>query len=383
MRISATWISVTRLVPDTAALNEQVQLPADWRVNNFDLIRLLAALQVAVVHAIMYLKPAGFLHLVQFGLNLFPGVPIFFVISGLLISKSYEQSDSIRQYYQNRCLRIFPALWVCLTVSLGVICAMGIGFLGTVSTHDWLLWWAAQMSMFQSYGADFLEPFGGGGLNSSLWTIPVELEFYLFLPALYGLLQLRRRRGHTLVLAVAMVSLAVELVLVHGRQHFPRISDYGFLELTLVPYLWMFLVGVLIQRNWTAVRGWLADRAQWWLLGYLLLCVLATLLRVDPGGNDISPIFLLPLAGLVISVAMSAPGLSDRILQHRDISYGLYIYHMLVIRLMMRFAVPSLSAVIAISLALAIISWTLVERPFLKRKRRTLRAVSNRSTVTA
>src|ERR1700730_1291216 len=203
MSIPATWISVTRLVPDTAALNEQVQLPADWRVNNFDLIRLLAALQVAVVHAIMYLKPAGFLHLVQFGLNLFPGVPIFFVISGLLISKSYEQSDSIRQYYQNRCLRIFPALWVCLTASLGVICAMGIGFLGTVSTHDWLLWWAAQMSMFQSYGGDFLEPFGGGGLNSSLWTIPVELEFYLFLPALYGLLQLRRRRGHTLVLAVA------------------------------------------------------------------------------------------------------------------------------------------------------------------------------------
>jgi len=63
-------------------------------------------------------------------------------------------------------------------------------------------------------------------------------------------------------------------------------------------------------------------------------------------------------------------------LQHQDISYGLYIYHMLVIRLMMQFAVLSLSAVIAISLALAIISWTLVERPFLKRKRRTLRALS-------
>ena len=78
-----------------------------------------------------------------------------------------------------------------------------------------------------------------------------------------------------------------------------------------------------------------------------------------------------------MSVAASAPGLSDRILHHHDISYGLYIYHMLVIRLMMQFNVLSVSAAIVISLAVAIISWSLVERPFLKRKRRALRAVSN------
>src|ERR1700732_5361655 len=180
--------SGSRYSSDGAGADGHVPLPADWGVNNFDMIRLLAALQVPVMHPITYLKPAGFLaHLVQFGLNLFPGVPIFFVISGLLISKSYEQADSIRHYYQNRCLRIFPALWVCLVVTLGVICAIGVGSLGTVTAREWLLWWAAQMSIFQSYEADFLRPLGfSGGLNSSLWTIPIELEFYLLLPALYG-----------------------------------------------------------------------------------------------------------------------------------------------------------------------------------------------------
>ena len=75
----------------------------DWRVNNFDLIRLLAALQVAVVHALVLLKPGGHLfQMVRSGLELFPGVPAFFVVSGLLISKSYEQSDSLRNYYRNR-----------------------------------------------------------------------------------------------------------------------------------------------------------------------------------------------------------------------------------------------------------------------------------------
>ena len=90
-------------------ITEHEPSSVDWRVNNFDLVRLLAALQVAVVHALMHLKPTGsFVHIARAGLELFPGVPIFFVISGLLISKSYEQSDSIRDYYRNRCLRIFP-----------------------------------------------------------------------------------------------------------------------------------------------------------------------------------------------------------------------------------------------------------------------------------
>lgn len=353
--------------------------PVDWRVNNFDLIRLLAALQVAVVHALMHLKPPGsFVHIARSGLELFPGVPIFFVISGLLISKSYEQSDSIRNYCRNRCLRIFPGLWVCLVVSVGVILIGGVGTIGTALTRDWLLWWAAQMTFFQSYTPAFLEPFGNGMLNGSLWTIPIELEFYLFLPALYFILRLRQRRGHTLVLTVLLASLVTQLVLVYGRRRFPVLADYDFLFHTLVPYLWVFLVGLLIQRNWSRVRGCFAHKAHWWLLGYLLLCMVARGLHIGNGGNNINPIFLLPLAGLVISCATSAPGLSDRILRHRDISYGTYIYHALVINLMLQFGVPagvlSVMAAIGISLALAAVSWAVVEKPFLMSKRGALRA---------
>ena len=129
-------------------------LASDWRVNNFDLLRLLAALQVAVVHGIGTVKPAGYVaRLLAAGLDRFPGVPIFFVISGILISKSYERSDSLRDYLRNRCLRIFPGLWVCLVVSVAVILALGVGSLGRITTLDWLLWWAGQMSIFQSFQA--------------------------------------------------------------------------------------------------------------------------------------------------------------------------------------------------------------------------------------
>lgn len=356
------------------------RLSSEWRVNNFDLLRVLAALQVAVMHAIGVWKPPGyFVRLLESSLDRFPGVPIFFVISGILISKSYEHSDSLLDYLRNRCLRIFPALWVCLVVSVGAILALGVGSLGPIAAPDWLLWWAAQMSIFQSYQPTFLKPLSGG-LNGSLWTIPIELEFYLVLPALYGVMRLRKRRGNVSILVVAVASVAVQLLIVHTPRFGVQTRDYDWLLLTLVPYLWMFIVGVLIQRNWNAVRGWLVGRAHWWGLGYLMLCVAARWLPGNTGGNNISPLFLLPLAGLIVSLAMSAPQLSDRMLRHQDISYGLYLYHMLVIDFLVGFAAPSgwasFTATIILSLGLATLSWTLIERQYLRRKRGALRTVS-------
>ena len=60
--------------------------------NNFNLIRLFAALQVAIVHS------AGYLNIdIQYlkFLDLFPGVPIFFFISGFLIIKSFKKNKKI------------------------------------------------------------------------------------------------------------------------------------------------------------------------------------------------------------------------------------------------------------------------------------------------
>jgi peptidoglycan/LPS O-acetylase OafA/YrhL len=357
----------------------------DWRVNNFDLLRLLAALQVALVHSIGILKPTGyFARLLGAGLDRFPGVPIFFVISGVLISKSYERSDSLRDYLRNRCLRIFPGLWICLVVSVAVILALGVGSLGPITTPDWLLWWARQMSIFQNFPAAFLKPLSTG-LNRSLWTIPIELEFYIVLPILYGILRLRMRLGNMRLLVIGLASLAIQLLIVNSNRQVGQVPAYSLLQVTLAPYLWMFLVGVSIQRSWSTVRGWLVGRAHWWGLGYLILCAAAKWLCVDTGGNYMSPIFLLPLAGLIVSLAMSVPQLSDRILRHHDLSYGLYLYHMLVIDLLVGLAAPSgwasFAAALTVSLGLAALSWTLIERPYLKGKRTALRAVSDGSAV--
>ena len=356
----------------------QPSLHDDYRTNNFDLIRLFAALQVASVHVLGNFKPPGLaVAILDAGLRLFPGVPIFFVISGVLVSRSYERSGSVRDYYRNRCLRIFPALWVCLVVSIGlVVLQIHVpGAIDTVSSGDWIVWWAAQMSLFQQYSPHFLH---GLRLNGSLWTIPVELEFYLLLPLLYGLFRLGRR-AHWPLLAVLAGSVAIHLVFIRMEPgSLP--AQYGFVLDTLAPYLWIFLTGVLIQRNWNTLRSWFAGRAHWWLLGYVLAgAICREYFHIGVGSNDITPGFLLPLAGVVMSCAMSARGLAHRILAGNDISYGTYIYHMPVVAVMLQLGAAgniTLAAVaVGVSAGLGALSWICVEKPFLRQKRGALRSV--------
>jgi peptidoglycan/LPS O-acetylase OafA/YrhL len=365
-----------RVVPGNVAVHEPADAApsSDWRNNNFDLVRLFATLQVATVHAITHFQvPGSLAHVVDAGLRLFPGVPIFFVVSGFLISNSYEHSDSLRHYLRNRCLRIYPALWVCLVATVGALLLVGVDAIGMLPTRDWLIWWAAQLTLFQNYSPGFEWPPGVGTPNFSLWTIPVELEFYMLVPAIYVVFRLTQNRGNFPLLALCVASAALHLGFRYEDYRTSNHAEYRYLLNTVAPYLWMFLVGVLIQRNWGRLRPLLAGRAHWWLLGYLALCGVANRLGVDVGSNTITPLFFCPLAGLVVASATSAPGLADRILHRQDISYGTYLYHLLVINVLVSFGLvgsawPAAGA-IAMALLLATASWVLVEKPFLRRKR--------------
>ena len=87
--------------------------------NNFDLIRLFAASQVAITHTASHL---GVENSVLSILSMFPGVPIFFFVSGYLIYGSYEQSsknpNTNFNFFMKRFLRLYPALWLCFVLSI-------------------------------------------------------------------------------------------------------------------------------------------------------------------------------------------------------------------------------------------------------------------------
>lgn len=96
-------------------MNEQSQV----LYNNFNLLRLLAALQVVYIHAVEHLHIKNELVLAIKGIvAYFPGVPVFFLISGYLITMSYDKNSNLKEYTKNRILRILPGLYVSFIIGI-------------------------------------------------------------------------------------------------------------------------------------------------------------------------------------------------------------------------------------------------------------------------
>lgn len=341
-----------------------------FRDNNFDLIRLLAALQVAFLHGWEHLEMPATAYsrwMIQI-MGLFPGVPIFFVISGFLISASFERSPGVRFYSKNRFLRIYPGLWGCFLVSLITV---ALFYSPHVSIRSFLPWVVAQLSIGQFYNPDFLRGYGVGTLNGSLWTIPIEIQFYLLLPVLYGLF--RGIRWNAIFLGLMIAGLA-GINVYYARLDVP---DAGMLVklfgVTVIPYLYIFLIGVFLQRNREFVARVLKGRVFLWLVVYIVAGYVLGMLGIRVRGNLLNPLSALILAFLTVSFAYSRDGSLARILRGNDISYGVYIYHMVVFNALIHFGFKhdawALALGMFIVVAAALLSWKYIEKPAMRLKR--------------
>lgn len=230
---------------------------ASIRHNNFDLIRLLAASQVVLFHGMEHLGPRGASHsFVGQLLSWFPGVPVFFVVSGFLVSLSFERAPSVGEYFRNRALRIFPALWVCLVFALATVLLFGMPLRSSPGLLQVAGWWAAQMSVVQFYNPDFLRDYGVGVLNGSLWTIPVELQYYAVLPLLYVVVMpFKGKRAAWILLAIAALAMSVAIASWASVRTGSVAARLAYVS--LAPYLYLFLLGLLLQRGFASAARWL------------------------------------------------------------------------------------------------------------------------------
>jgi peptidoglycan/LPS O-acetylase OafA/YrhL len=338
-----------------------MEKPAEFKVNNFDLLRLIAATQVIFDHCINHLHiPVSALttHI----LYLFPGVKVFFVISGYLISASYERNNNLKDYFRNRALRIYPGLWACVFITIIVISITGVSFLNKQT----IAWLPAQLVGI-IYTPPFLEHYGFGSYNGSLWTIPLELQFYLLLPICYLLVPKKRLNQLFFVLLIIFMGSSCWYLLSRTDSLVFKLVRYSF-----IPHFYVFLIGVIFQRLQLFKSSFIYNKGLFWLIGYVAL----NLLLVD----RINPIvftfgYTIVLAFCILSLAYTLPGLSKKLLRSNDISYGIYIYHGLILTVIVqeKFSVPVIGIVI-LSYITGYLSWICVEKPFIQKKKKTIRA---------
>jgi peptidoglycan/LPS O-acetylase OafA/YrhL len=354
-------------------------IPAFSHQNNFDLIRLFAAAQVALVHGVHHLGLRLPFHETTFEiLKAFPGVPIFFVISGFLISASYDRSKTLTDFFKNRILRIFPALWLCFALSVLMIYVSGYFSTVSISVSQFGIWSVSQLTIVQFYNPAFMRGFGEGVVNGSLWTIPVEMQFYILTPMIFLLYRFRKSFFWVTILLfiIANFILSIGLVADLGGESIRKLF-----AVTFIPWIYMFMLGFLFYVNWNRIEHFIKGKFLIWLSVYVGFVIINLFFNIGIQGNKIALPWVILIALLVLSAAFTKSHLSDRLLRKNDISYGMYIYHMPVYNFVIyKYGMPSAAigwlALLSVPL-IALVSWKIIERPALSLKKYTLTDAQN------
>ena len=333
--------------------------------NNFNLIRLFAALQVTVTHSASYLDIN--LQFLQF-LNLFPGVPIFFFISGYLIIKSFRNNYKLKNFFYNRILRIYPGLYFCFFITIiSIIISQYLKNID-VNYYQLFLWLVTQLSFFQIYNPDFLRGYGVGVVNGSLWTISVEIQFYLLTVFIYLILS-KYKKLLILIFGLCIFLNIINAVFNEKEVFFSKLFNYSFL-----PWLYMFLWGCYLESNKKLQKKLINFNIFIIVVIFFILNYFSTQLNIFRGlTNALNPLEFFFLSIIIFKIAFMKIKIPENFLNKNDISYGIYLYHMPVVNFLIYNNISgsyfSFAICLILTVLLAIISWKVIEKPFLSLKK--------------
>jgi peptidoglycan/LPS O-acetylase OafA/YrhL len=251
-----------------------------------------------------------------------------------------------------------------------VIVALGFGF--DFLHFRGVAWIVTQMAGL-IYTPAFLAGFGFGSYNGSLWTIPIELQFYCVLPLVYLLVRQVQSPNIVLIISLAIfVTIAFFSALYLPDMGQPESPTEKLFNHLFVRHFFMFMAGVVLQRVDAYKSPLIFGKGFLWIAAYLLFCYM-----VPPSAASLVASQLI-LAVCTISLAYTLPGIANKILRGNDISYGVYIYHGLILNIAFTMhlfhRIEYLLIVWVGAYLAAYLSWVLVEQKFLRRKREKLRA---------
>jgi len=155
-------------------MREIEMAPKSDRVAILDILRFIAAMMVVLYHYTARHGSSSFPNLSKITEYGYLGVPIFFVISGFVIAMSAD-NRSAWKFLVSRVTRLYPAYWICLTITILVAITFGnnnFSFYEMLSNYTLL--------------NDYL---GIPDVDGVYWTLHAEIKFYacIFFMLLVGM----------------------------------------------------------------------------------------------------------------------------------------------------------------------------------------------------
>jgi peptidoglycan/LPS O-acetylase OafA/YrhL len=331
--------------------------------NNFHLLRLILALMVVAYHLVVLADIAAWAQaerMLSYGAQ--AGVQGFFVLSGYLVFGSLDHSASLAQYAEKRLRRLYPAYAFVIVASA----AAALAFSPTArddgaAVARYVGWNLGFLNFMQPTLPGLFADHRFKEVNGALWTLKIEVLFYLVLPILAWLIGAAGRRRWVLIVAGYIGAEAwragfVHLGEVQGR---PILIE---LARQLPGQMSFFLVGIAFYLG--------RDQINW---RSLLAPAGAALLLASCLDARLEPLRAAGLGIVVMWIALAVPRLIDAA-YFGDLSYGLYILHFPIIQTVVAIglfaASPEQGIAIALSATIvaALLLWWLIERPALRRE---------------
>lgn len=292
----------------------------------------------------------------------------FFVISGLLIYRSYTRSSSVGSYFEKRVRRIYPAYFTVV-----VLAAFALFPFSTLPLSHYVgagFWkYLAANLVFLNFAAATLPGVFASHINSAingaLWTLKIEVAFYLFVPLLHYLCG----RFGTKKVMVTIFCLSCfwkcgfefldSLYRARGGYAIdPSRSVYAKLENQFPAQLAYFCAGILLLLYFDKLKSHFVS----------LSCITAFLFLTDHFfTGELLDLFWITGFVFVFGFWRYFGNAS----KYGDFSYGVYIVHWPILQVLITLGASKLNPAIFLPLSLSLIGlasflmWHLVESKFL------------------
>lgn len=328
--------------------------------NNFNTLRLIFAVMVVAYHAVVLPgrvsgSPAEGALAVMAEI----GVQGFFVLSGYLVYASLLRSPSLALYAEKRIRRLYPGyatVVICCALAALVLIPEARANLGAVAAY--LGWNLAFLNFMAPDLPGAFEANRFSEVNGALWTLKIEVAFYLILPPLAVLLRAAGRRKWLILmlLYVGAEAWRIGFEAIGTAQGSQQLIG---LARQLPGQMSFFVTGIAFHMTRLDNRRLqLAGLAG---AGVFVLSLLTPLAE---------PLRAVGLGALIMYLGTGVARTVDAA-RFGDLSYGLYIVHFPIVQTVIAvglFASPWIGAVVsaAASIAASLLLWYLVERPALR-----------------
>lgn len=326
--------------------------------NNFDLLRLIFAVTVAMVHT-SELSQIDFLSQLTRLLNSAVAVDSFFVISGFLIFMSFESSLSLLSYANKRIRRIFPGYFTVI-----IFCAFFLFFFSSASFTEYFSSDFLKYLFFNLLTLNFLHQTLPGvfenntiqAVNGILWTIKIEVMFYFSVPVIAYIIA--RSNKILVLLSIYVLSIVYSMLMFKLASHEGG-DIFLRLERQLPGQMAFFISGAFLYYFYEQFCN-----------NALIMFIIAVLiLLVDKFVFDLYFLYPAALSVVIIYFALVFKFVGN-FGKWGDFSFGVYIWHFPILQLFVQYNVFDQPVIGLVFLSLSIfmaayLSWHFVEKKFL------------------